>query len=269
MPNDNFAFNAGKRGSAPFEKIAHRGASGLAPENTFPAFELAFEKYGCDGVEMDVHLTKDEVPVVIHDATLERTTNGRGFVESFRINELKELDAGYWFETNVKGEFPFRGKGVTIPALEEVLIRFPNSKFFLELKDRRDAVVEKTLEILNRVPHPSRVIIGSFSGRTARRLRRLATNRFETFLTEDEVVRACLAFLFGFKRWRLPARYASLPRSKYGISLDGTRWIEFLRKGGVKVYYWTVNDVEEIEELARRGANGILTDYPDRWATNP
>ena len=251
-----------QRDSSAFEKIAHRGASGEAPENTLPAFELAFRKYRLDRVEMDVRLTQDGVPVVFHDKTLERTTDGRGQLIENTFQELKTRDAGYWFDPEGLGEFPFRGKGIRIPTLEEVLTQFPNSGFFIELKDRQGKIVERALDVLNRMPNKSRIVIGSFGGRIARRLRRLCRNSFESFLTEDEVIRAYAAFRMGFRKIRLPARCASLPRSKYGVRLDRPAWIEFLHRQEAKVYYWTVNETWEMEELRRRGSDGILTDYP-------
>ena len=252
------------RGSFEFKKIAHRGASGEAPENTLPAFQLAFQKYHCDKVEMDVRLTRDGVPLVIHDATLERTTNGIGRVDQHSLRRIQSLDAGFWFDPAGRREFPYRGKGVRISTLEEVLNQFPDSGFFLELKDRKGPVVERTLEVLSRVPNPTRLVIGSFDGRVARRLRQFSKNSYETFLTEDEIIRLFGLFRLGFKKVRAPALHASLPRAKYGIRLDSPGWIEFLHRQGARVYYWTVNEGSEMEELIKRGADGIVTDYPDR-----
>ena len=124
------------RNNSAFERVAHRGASGEAPENTIPAFEIAFNQYRCDRVELDLHLTRDGVPVVFHDETLERTTNGVGWLRQFSLREIKSLDAGFQFDPQGKGEFPYRGKGVKVPTLEEVLATFPDRGFFFEIKDR-------------------------------------------------------------------------------------------------------------------------------------
>ena len=250
--------------SSGFKKIAHRGASGEAPENTLPAFQLAFQKYRCDQVEMDIRLTKDHVPVVIHDATVDRTTNGKGPLNQYTLKEIQSLDAGFYFDPDGRKEFPYRGKNVRVSTLEEILTEFPDSGFCLEVKDRTGPAPEKTIEVLSRVPHPSRLIIGSFSGRVARDLRKCCNQAYETFLTEDEIIRLFFLFRSGFQKVSVPALHASLPRAKYGIRLDGTGWIEFLHRQGVKVYYWTVNDPREMKELIRKGADGILTDYPDR-----
>lgn len=264
MPNVNSESDRAQKGRAPFEKIAHRGASAEAPENTIPAFELAFNRYGCDRVEMDIRLTRDGVPVIFHDQMLEGTTNGTGCVRALSVREIKALDAGFRFDPQGNGGFPFRGKDVTIPTLEEVITTFPDRGFFIEIKDRGREVAERVLEVISRTGCRPGWVVGSFHGPTMREFRSRAGSSIETFLAEDEVIFAQAAFRLGFKKVRLPGRFASLPRAKYGFSLDTAAWIEFLHRHGVRVYYWTVNEKEEMKELASRGADGIITDWPDR-----
>ena len=250
-----------------FERVAHRGASSEAPENTLPAFELAFKKYRCDRVELDLHLTRDGVPVVFHDETLERTTDGVGWLRQFSLREIKALDAGFRFDPGGKGEFPYRGKGVKVPTLEEVLTIFSDRGFFLEIKDRGPEIGQKVFETLLRAGKNSKWVVGSFHGPTVRTFRRLAAGRVETFLAEDETVLAHVAFRLGFPKMKLAGQHASLPRTQFGFSLEGPQWIEFLHRSGAHVYYWTVNEISEMKELLRRGADGILTDYPNRLAS--
>src|SRR5512138_1136096 len=102
--------------------FAHRGGSALAPENTMAAFERGLA-LGADGIELDVHLSRDGVVVVHHDASVDRTTNCAGSVADLTADELARLDAGYRFQ-NVSGEYPFRGRGVGVPRLSDVLSRF-------------------------------------------------------------------------------------------------------------------------------------------------
>jgi len=113
--------------------IAHRGASGWAPENTMPAFELA-ARQGADAFELDVRLTRDGVPVVLHDAALDRTTDRSGLLETLTYQELGEVDAGYRF-TPDRRSFPFRAREVRIPMLRQVLRSFPEVPLLLELKE--------------------------------------------------------------------------------------------------------------------------------------
>jgi len=114
--------------------IAHRGGAHLRPENTLDAFGGAL-KVGADVLEMDVHLSADGTPVVIHDATVDRTTEGAGLVSSFTIEELKALDAGYRFQSEDGRGFPYRGAGVTVPTLREVFTAFPSAHIVVDAKD--------------------------------------------------------------------------------------------------------------------------------------
>ncbi|MDA1185518.1 MAG: glycerophosphodiester phosphodiesterase family protein, partial [Acidobacteria bacterium] len=103
--------------------FAHRGGSALGPENTLAAFDLGM-RAGADGLELDVHLSADGVPVVHHDATLDRTTSASGPVVAHTAADLARVDAGYRFAG--RGEFPFRGQGVGIPSLSDVLRKYPD-----------------------------------------------------------------------------------------------------------------------------------------------
>jgi glycerophosphoryl diester phosphodiesterase len=124
-----------------FTLIAHRGDSAGAPENTFASFDLALEK-GFDNVELDVQLTSDGVPVVIHDATLDRTTNASGPVSGISLADIQNLDAGSWKDAKFKGE--------QIRTLEEILARYANKlRFHLELKSREQDLAEKVAPLLD------------------------------------------------------------------------------------------------------------------------
>ena len=257
MQKNNYA-------SSDFKRIAHRGASAEAPENTLPAIARAVEKHQVDMVEIDLRLTKDRIPVVIHDETLERTTNGEGPIHQYSLRELKTKDAGFRFDPEGKGLFPYREKGVTIPTLEEVLGRFPETSFCLEVKEKDPACVREILTVIERIPRKGPLIIGSFHASIARELRQLSPASIETFFSRDEVLRTYLAFRLGFKKFSPPARYASLPRKELCLKLDDEKWISFLHRAGVSVFYWTVDAASEMEILIERGADGIVTNYPNR-----
>ena len=137
--------------------FAHRGASALAPENTVEAFDLA-ARFGADVLEMDVHMTSDGEVVVLHDATLERTTNGTGQVSAMAYTDLRHLDAGFRF-TTATGAKPFLGRGCTVPRLEEVLRTFPNLGFNIEIKQANPETVPAVLRLLERFA-PRAVVLG-------------------------------------------------------------------------------------------------------------
>ncbi len=246
------------------ERIAHRGASSEAPENTLPAIEIAVEKYRVDRVEVDIRLTKDRIPVIFHDSAMDRITNGSGSLASYTLAELKELDAGFWFDPEKKREYPYRKKGVTIPTLEEMLTQFPTTSFCLEIKEIHEEAVPPILKVMHNVKRTGSLIVGSFKGKIVRELRKSAAEVAQSFLSTDEVKRAYLLYKLGFKKFSCGARFASLPMKQGNFKLDDPRWIEFLHHNGFKVFYWTVNDGEEMKRLIQNGADGILSDFPDR-----
>ncbi|RSL29882.1 glycerophosphodiester phosphodiesterase [Salibacterium salarium] len=149
--------------------IAHRGWSSKAPENTMAAFELALNEPKIDGLELDVHLTKDGVPVVIHDHTVDRTTDGHGLVKNFTAEELKELDAGSWFGDSFAGE--------RILLLEEVLQKVKDHKYItIEMKQRRNmynGLEEKLIRVLREYDMVNQVLVGSFDHTSIKKIKEL------------------------------------------------------------------------------------------------
>jgi glycerophosphoryl diester phosphodiesterase len=122
--------------------LAHQGASGHAPSNTLEAFELAV-KQGADILEVDVHLTSDGVVVVSHDDTIDRLTNGKGRIREMSLTQLRTYDFGHGFTPDEGKTFPYRGKGIAIPTLEEVFQRFPGVRVNIEIKQTHPPVEEK------------------------------------------------------------------------------------------------------------------------------
>ncbi len=141
--------------------FAHRGDSAQIPENTIKSFEDAY-KMNVDCIETDVHMTKDYNFVLFHDPSLERTTNGTGEIADFTLAELKTLDAGYKFQPKGTENFPFRGKGLKILTIEEVLPVFPNVRFNLDIKSNNPKAPEILAQKLKEMDVESRVCVGSF-----------------------------------------------------------------------------------------------------------
>ena len=140
--------------------FAHRGASGEAPENTLAAFQRA-ASLGVVYMELDVHLSRDGQVVVMHDDTLERTTNGRGLVKEHGLAELYGLDAGYHFTPDGGETFPFRGQGVSIPLLADVLRRFPHVRFTVEIKQQEPPIEEQVIAVVRECGMAETVILAS------------------------------------------------------------------------------------------------------------
>ncbi|AMV72985.1 glycerophosphodiester phosphodiesterase [Desulfuromonas carbonis] len=220
---------------------AHRGASGRAPENTLAAFRAA-EADGADGIELDVHLSRDGVPVVIHDETLERTSDGRGPVRDFTLAELRRLDAGSWFGT------PFAGEG--LPTLEEVFTWAENRlRINVEIKDA--AAGHKVLELLQAYPQV-RVLVSSFDHRLLALMRQQAP-------------RLPLGFLCDTLFWhRALSRAVAAGAESFHPRVDRTsrQLVQACQRHGLRVYPWTVNSPRQALRLRRLRVDGLFTNYP-------
>ena len=166
--------------------FAHRGASGEAPENTLAAFRRAVD-VGCSYAELDVHVTRDGQVVVIHDETLERTTNGQGKVQEHPLAELQQLDAGYWFSPDAGQQFPFRATGVRISTLAEVLHGFPELRFTVEIKQAEPLIEERVIAVVRDCGRAEEVILASEHDRVITRVRDLAPD-IATSLDRKSVV---------------------------------------------------------------------------------
>jgi hypothetical protein len=142
--------------------LAHRGGCALGPENTLAAFDRGMAA-GADGLELDVRLSSDGEPMVHHDPTLDRTTNVSGRVSEYTVEQLKRVDAAYRCE--VKGEFPFRGQGIGVPTLADVLQRYPNARVVVEMKDNLDAMGEAVARVVRVAGAVDRVCAAGFGAR--------------------------------------------------------------------------------------------------------
>ncbi|GAE28394.1 glycerophosphoryl diester phosphodiesterase [Halalkalibacter wakoensis JCM 9140] len=247
--------------------VAHRGGKHLAPENTITAFEKARE-LEVNAIEFDIHMTKDHELVAIHDATVDRTTDGSGKVGDMRLEDLKELDAGYYFQ-NEKGDYSFRNQNVVIPTVEEIFEQFPDMKMFIEIKDTNEAetipvMVERLWNLIQKYGLEERVLVGSFDQTIIDLFDEAADGRVAVGAGRQEVMKWVAAnklFLNGLYRPKVDA--IQIPTEQKGIDLTSKRLIEFAQRWGMPVHYWTINDEETMRYLLEQGADGIITDRPD------
>lgn len=247
--------------------FAHRGASASAPENTLEAFRIAREQ-GARYFEMDVHLTVDGQLVVIHDNSVARTTGRRGRVENMTYADLRKLDAGYKFTTDYGRTFPFRGKGVQIPTLDEVLTLFSDVGMTLELKRTREGVEQALAGLLARRGASERVIVASHEHDSLMRFREAAPG-VRTSFSKDEV-RECLIRLRDGKMegYRPPGGFFQVPEYKGLRRVVSKPVIDAVHGMGVEVHVWTVNEPVHIRRLLDWGVDGIMTDDPARAFSN-
>lgn len=243
--------------------IAHRGGKGLWPENTLFAFERA-AALGVDMLEMDLQLSQDAKLVVMHDDTLERTTNGEGQVAHYSLAELQALDAGYNWTADGGQSHPYRGQGTRIAALEEVFERFPLIPKVLDIKVPDVGMEAVLCEMLAAHDQLDRVIVGSFHERSLARFRRLCP---EVATSAGPVsVRMLLALNWLGLSDLLSPSYAVLqiPPQHSGLDLATPRLVRNAQARGLNVQLWTINEQPAMRRLLQMGVNGLITDYPDR-----
>ena len=233
--------------------IAHRGFSAIAPENTLISFQKAIE-IGADMIEFDVSLSKDGIPVVIHDKTLNRTTNSKGKVEDFTLEELKSFDAGSWYKPSFTGE--------KIPTLEEVIL-LAKGKIMLNIEIKKHSVKRKIkinglehkiVNLLEKHGMIDEVLISSFS--------KMAIQRIKEFNPEIPV-----AYLYRFGiNLRLINSFDKLGIYSFnqGKRSFSKKSIQDIHLKGIKLNIYTVNQKREMKKFIKNGVDGIITNHPDK-----
>ncbi len=235
----------------PVMRIAHRGASGkgLAPENTLAAVQKALE-IGVDLVEVDVQLTADGHPVVIHDRTVDRTTNGTGPVDTLTLNQVRRLDAGNWYDSVFKGE--------RVPRLEDVL-DLAGKRALVLIETKTEEASERVVTTVRSLRAQSRVVIQSFLGSALRTVSRLDRRIPTAFLMSAG--KAVLRRKTGVVKrvLRLGANALALDHTSVRPELVAM----FLTRA-MGFWVWTVDREDEMREMVELGVGGIITNYPDR-----
>lgn len=239
---------------------AHRGGAALRPENTIAAFDHGLE-CGAEGLEFDVHLSSDEVVVIHHDDTLERTTDGRGLLRGYTAAQLASVDAGFHFR-DADGSFPYRGRGIGIPTLREVLARYPTAPMIIELKVGGRRLAERVVEDLRSADALARVAIGSFYPDALRAVREYEP-ALPTGATKEETRWALYRSWIGLSIGTTAYREFQVPIWSGMTPIVTRRFVGAAHRAGVAVKVWTVNEELEMRSLVRLGVDGLITDRPD------
>lgn len=242
--------------------IAHRGASGYAPENTIPAFEQALDMKS-DYIELDIQLTKDLVPVVIHDGTVNRTTNRKGYVKDYTLEQLMTLDAGSWFNE----KYPMFAReiyaGLRIPTLDQVFERFGKEvAYMIEIKDPNlNSNIENVLnEHILKYDLTDYVSIHSFSEASLRR-----------FHAINESIPLYQIVWYDFSVYKISESYINrLKTYAVGISPNFQKinagYVAQVKNSGLKVFPYTVNYQVNMDKAVLWGVDGVHTNFPDRFS---
>jgi glycerophosphoryl diester phosphodiesterase len=239
--------------------FAHRGGASLAPENTLAAFDQGLA-LGADGLELDVHLSRDGVVVVHHDPGLERTTNLRGPIASWTAGDLTRADAGYFFRRG--DDFPFRGQGIGIPTLAGTLDRYRDVRVIIELKVNHVELARATVEIVRRAGAVDRVCLGAFGLRGIRAARVLEP-AIATSAAREEVR---WALYRSWCRWpisRAPYGGYQVPEVSGATRVVSPRFIDAAHGAGLAVQVWTIDAEQDARRLIDWGVDALITNRPD------
>lgn len=236
--------------------IAHRGNRAHAPENTLESLRQGVAS-GADALEFDLHLSADGVPVVIHDPTLDRTTDQQGAVRERTAAELARVDAGARFTSDGGRTHPYRDQGIGVPTLEEALATHGHLPMVIEMKTLEVAV--PALKVLERAGVTDRVLVGSFIDAA---LVPFVRAGIPISGAPNALARLYLPALLGASPRNIAFDSMCIPRFHRGLPIPVRQYARVMRALGRTVHVWTVNDPRIARRLWDRGVNGIITDDP-------
>ena len=247
--------------------IGHRGCAGETPENTLPSFARALDQ-GAVILETDVHVTRDGVPVLLHDPRVDRVSEAHGRVTELLAAELAGLDAGHGFTPDGGRSHPFRGAGLTIPTLAEAFAEFPGARFNIEIKLKENDGVAQTLSEVKRSGRESVTLLTAGEDAVMADLRAQLAQ-----IDEPPAQGACtadvLAFLKSMEACVPPPpgpMALQVPTEFGGRPLVTEAFVTHAHAHGLAVHVWTVNEPHAMSKLLDLGVDGIVTDSPGRLA---
>jgi glycerophosphoryl diester phosphodiesterase len=235
--------------------VGHRGNAAHAPENTLESFRQALAA-GAECLEMDVHLSADGVVVVIHDPTLDRTTDSTGAVAALSADTIRAADAGARF-TRDGLTFPYRGTGLRVPTFEEVLRELPDVPLLIEIKTASASV--PTRRVIETYGAESRCVVESFDGRALDAFR---GSRIAIGASSEDVKRLLHRVVTRQRVQSLPYSFMCVPRWLRAVRVPIASLVYLTSPAGCLVHVWTINDPAVARRLWRVGVHGIVSDDP-------
>lgn len=242
--------------------IAHQGGDGIWPGETMSAYQNAVD-LGVDVLEMDIHITKDGILVLMHDETVDRTTDGSGEIESMTLDEIKKLDAGYNWTPDEGATFPFRGQGITVTTLEEVFTAFSDTRMTIEIKKTNASMAKPFCELIRKHNMEDKILVASFHDDRLKEFREECPEVATSSAKNETTVFVLLTkpFLGSF----YSPKFFSLqvPEESGGITVMTPAFVKAAHERNLAVEPWTINDEETMKKLIAWGVDGIITDRPD------
>jgi glycerophosphoryl diester phosphodiesterase len=244
---------------------AHMGGDGVWPGDTMFAYDQA-AKLGVDAFDMDAHITSDGQIVLMHDESVDRTTDGSGQVEDLSLADLRKLDAAYKWSNDGGATFPFRGKGIQVPTLEQVFQKYPQMRYLIEIKLTRSPIAGPLCEVIHKYQMQDRVIVASFHDQAMQLFRENCPD-VATSAARNEVTAFVLLSKVGLSGLISP-QYQALQvpfetSESYGIPVMTEAFIKAAHAKNLRVETWTLDDPNLFKQYAQWGLDGIDTDRPD------
>ena len=244
--------------------FGHRGASGVVPENTLDAFAAGVHA-GADHLELDVHATADGEIVILHDDVVDRTTDGSGPVRSFELTALRGLDVGYRFRAP-DGTYPYRGRGLGIPTLAELLAALPDVPLNIEVKQAEPPIVAAVLAVLDRFGARERTLLAAEDGAIMTSIRAAAPDVLTSF-SAPEVAEFVYRLRDGeLAGYRPPGIALQVPPAFGDVQIITEASVGAAHELGLEIHAWTINDEVEMDRLLDLGVDALITDFPARAA---
>ena len=249
-------------------RLSHRGGAMLFPENTIFAFENIRQIDPVTIIEMDIQQTADGKIIVLHDTNTLRTTGDDIDVSKASYDQIRQLDAAYMIGYGPANTYLYRGLQIYIPLFSEVLSKFPAAIFDIEIKNRDNIDVKKIIDIIKENNAEDRVILNSKYHKIIVKVRELSPSICTGFSQKEITEFVILQKLHLLSFYTPPAPVLQIPvysnySSQKGLYLGSKGFIKSVKKKGLKVFYWTINDMEQMKKLLDAGASGIITDRPD------
>jgi len=242
------------------ERIAHGGGLGRAPANTLAALELAVTD-GADVLEVDAQLTADGVLVLMHDDTVDRTTDGAGRVADLTLADIRPLNAAFGYEGEPADRFA--GDGIAVPTLAEALAAFPDHRWIVEIKPDTEDAARAMCETIRQAGMETRVLVGSFHDSAMDHFRTFCPAVATGMARNEAFSFYAMARLGLAKLHTSPAHALQLPPRASGLDAIHPRLVSAARARGIALHVWTINEQQEMEALISRGVDGIITDRVD------
>ncbi len=242
--------------------IAHQGGDHVWPGETLYAYQQA-AALGVDMLEGDLHITADGVLILMHDETVDRTTNGSGLIEEMTLAELKNLDAAYWWSTDDGKTYPYRGQGLTVASLEELFQTLPGYPVNLEIKKTKRSIAQPLCDLLRQYNMQDKALIASFHDERMAEFREICPE-VATSGSRNEVKEfVILNYLFLGGIYSPSATSLQVPERDSGILIVRPAFISGAKRRNMQVHVWTPNTREELQHFIDLGVDGIITDRPD------